>query len=113
MLPAIAPAGEAPTSVLRVRAPLERNHLHAAFRAIVELGMRIVKAEVRTVGSDAIQTLHLLEADERTPTASRLSQAKAALRSIHGSSRMVASNRDVERSRGKRLRVNGNDKWPR
>jgi hypothetical protein len=108
------PIEEASTSsVLRVRAPLERNHLHAAFRAIIELGMRIVKAEVRTVGRDAIQTLHLIEADDRKPSASRLSQAKAALRSIHGSSRMVASNRDADLPRPKRLRTTGNDKWPR
>lgn len=116
VLPDIDGVGEAPTSVLRVRAPLERNHLHAAFRAIVELGMRIVKAEVRAVGRDAIQTLHVLEADERAPTASRLLEARAALRSIHGPSRLVGPNRDGERRRPKRLRTalpTGNVKWPR
>src|SRR5437867_1403921 len=83
VLPKLDGAGATSTSVLRVRAPLERNHLHAAFRAILDLGMRIVKAEVRAVGRDAIQTLHVLEADERAPSASRLSEARAALRSIH------------------------------
>jgi hypothetical protein len=116
VLPEVDRVGEAPTSVLRVRASLERNHLHAAFRAIVELGMRIVKAEVRTVGRDAIQTLHVLEADERAPSASRLSEARAALQSIHGLSRLVGPNRAPESPRPKRLRAalpNGNLKWPR
>jgi hypothetical protein len=115
-LPELDGVGEAPASVLKVRAPLERNHLHAAFRAIVELGMRIVKAEVRAVGSEAFQTLHVQEADERAPTASRLSEARAALRKVHGPSRLVGSHRDTPRPRPKRLRAalpKGNDKWPR
>ena len=116
VLPELDGVGDAPTSVLRVRSPLERNHLHAAFRAIFELGMRIVKAEVRTVGREAFQTLHVLEADERAPTASRLSEARAALRSIHGRSHMVRENGDTERPRSKRLRAalpTGGVKWPR
>jgi hypothetical protein len=116
VLPENDGVGEAPTSVLRVRSPIERNHLHAAFRAIMELGMRIVKAEVRAVGREAIQTLHVLEADERAPTASRLSEARAALRHIHGPSHMVRPNGQLERPRGKRLRAalpTGDVKWPR
>lgn len=108
--------GDAPTSVLRVRASLERNHLHAAFRAIMDLGMRIVKAEVRAVGRESIQTLHVLEADERAPTASRISEARAALRSIHGPAHLVGPERKTEKPRAKRLRValpTGGVKWPR
>jgi hypothetical protein len=43
-------------------------------------------------------------------------EARAALRSIHGPSRLVGPNRDGERPRPKRLRAampTGNAKWPR
>jgi len=81
----------------------------------MDLGMRIVKAEVRAVGREAFQTLHVLEADERAPTASRLLEARAALRSIYGPSHL-ARNPSTQRPRPKRIRAalpTGDTKWPR
>jgi hypothetical protein len=116
ILPDIESATESTDAVLRVRAPLERNRLHAAFRAIVELGMRIVRAEVQAIGGESIQTLHVIEADERRLSASRLLQARAALCSVHGASRPVSSGHEEGKAHAKRLRsispITEAPKWP-
>jgi hypothetical protein len=104
-------------AVLELMTPRKSNRLHAGYRALLELGMRIVRAEVRAVGSHVLQKLYLREADERALSDARLSEARAALRDVHGPSRLLDPDRKPTRPRAKRLRdgapVIGAAKWQR
>lgn len=114
-LPDFETAG--PSAVLEVVTPRKANRLHAGYRAMLDLGMRIVRAEVRAVGSHVLQKLYLREADERALSDDRLSAARAALRDVHGASRLLEPERAKEQPRAKPLRTSrermGAVKWQR
>jgi len=115
--PVLPPVAEGGSAVLEVMAPLKTNRLHAGYRALLELGMRIVRAEVRAVGSHVLQKLYLREADERALSDARISQARAALRDVHGPSRLLEPNRKLQNPRAKPLHSAlpsmGTVKWQR
>lgn len=91
--------------MLEVVATIKKNRLHAGYRALVELGMRIVRAEVRTVGRHVIQKLYLGEADERELSSDRLFQAREALQNVHGPTRLLEPRRRNAKPRAKPLRI--------
>jgi len=106
-----------PTAVLEVVTPRKSNRLHAGYRAVVDLGMRIVRAEVRAVGSHVLQKLYLREADEGALSDDRLCAARAALRDVYGASRLLEPQRASVEPRAKPLSTSaekmGAVKWQR
>jgi hypothetical protein len=71
--------GHAAGAVIEVMAPKANNPLYRAFRALRDLGVQIVHAEVSAMSDFTVQRFHLLESDGRSLEPGRLSEVLAAL----------------------------------
>lgn len=65
--------------VVEVQAPRSNNPLARAFRALSEIGVRLVHTEVHVAPDTVVQRLHLLEPDESPLTHRRLLLALTVL----------------------------------
>jgi hypothetical protein len=65
--------------VVEVEAPKSSNPLVRAFRALTEIGVRLVHTEVRVATDSVVQRFHLLEPDESPLSPPRLMLALTAL----------------------------------
>ena len=77
--PAVRVVENALQAVVEVKAPKANNPLYRAFRALRDLGVQIVHAEVSAVSDVMIQRFHLVECDGRSLEPRRLSEVLAAL----------------------------------
>ena len=71
--------GHAAGAVIEVKAPRANNPLYRAFRALRDLGVQIVHAEVSAMSDFTVQRFHLVECDGRSLEPGRLSEVLAAL----------------------------------
>jgi hypothetical protein len=75
----VVEAGSGARAVVEVKAPKANNPLYRAFRALRDLGVQIVHAEVSAVSDVMIQRFHLVEGDGRSLEPGRLSEVLIAL----------------------------------
>ena len=71
--------GNGKRSVVELSCPKADNPLYRAFRALRDLGVQIVHAEVKAVSDQMIQRLYLMENDGSALAPSRLSEVLLAL----------------------------------